>query len=70
MALDHCRYDSRVSSNPIEGEVVDADDDLSELCYRIRERSRGHCAIVFCEADEVPVSSQRYQAAAPLSGRR
>ena len=57
VALDHCRYDQATAS-PVEGEVVDADDDLAELCARMRSSDRSHCAIVYCAAEpaEAPVS--------------
>jgi hypothetical protein len=54
VALDNCRYDQATAA-PIEGEVVDADEDLAELCGRMREADRSRCAIVFCDEAE-PVS--------------
>ena len=48
VALDNCRYD-QTSLQPIEGDVVDADEDLAELCGRMRQAGRGSCAIFFCE---------------------
>jgi hypothetical protein len=62
VALDHCRYDHRQSSHPIEGELVDDDEELSKLFSRLQERNRNHCAIVFCE-DAPPCSVTR-----PTSG--
>jgi hypothetical protein len=50
VALDNCRYDAK-TAQPVEGSVVDADEDLAELCSRIRSEDSRHCAIVFCEAD-------------------
>jgi len=50
VALDHCRYDE-TSMRPVEGDLVDADADLAELCGRLREAQRGSCAIVFCEGE-------------------
>ncbi len=50
VALDNCRYDEE-SLQPIEGDVVDADEDLAELCGRMRQAGRGSCAIFFCEHD-------------------
>jgi len=35
---------------------VDVDEDLAELCRRIREADKTHCAILFCD-DEVIVES-------------
>ncbi len=57
VALDNCRYDAR-TAEPVEGTIIDADDDLVELCTRIRQSENKHCAIVFCEeADELPPPS-------------
>jgi hypothetical protein len=60
VALDNCRYDAR-TAQPVEGTVVDADEDLVELCSRIQEGDNRHCAILFCEAlsaEQVPPSSR------------
>src|SRR5258706_10380244 len=43
VALDHCRYDSR-TAQPVEGVVVDVDEDLVELCGRIQDGDNKHCA--------------------------
>ena len=51
VALDNCRYDVR-TAQPVEGSVVDCDDDLVELCTRIRQSDNKHCAILFCEDDD------------------
>ena len=57
VALDNCRYDAR-TAEPVEGTIIDADDDLVELCTRIRQSENKHCAILFCEeADETPPPS-------------
>jgi hypothetical protein len=56
VALDNCRYDAR-TAQPVEGSVVDADEDLAELCSRIRSEDSRHCAIVFCEADAEAVAA-------------
>jgi hypothetical protein len=60
VALDNCRYDAR-TAEPVEGTIVDADDDLVELCTRIRQSENKHCAILFCDdSDEAaPPSSPR-----------
>ncbi|MDP3278483.1 MAG: hypothetical protein Q8Q09_25055 [Deltaproteobacteria bacterium] len=50
VALDAVRYDE-VTSRPTEGCVVDADDDLGELCTRVRISDRHGCAILFCDED-------------------
>lgn len=49
VAIDNCRYDE--SRQPVEGDVVDADTEFSELCARMREMGRSSCTIVFCESD-------------------
>lgn len=62
VALDHCRYDA-ATRRPVEGDVVDADPDLSELCRRMREAGRCSCAILLAEEDASvlppPVSQSR-----------
>src|SRR4051812_14259889 len=59
VALDHCRYDQK-TAQPVEGIVVDVDEDLVELCNRIQDSDNKHCAILFCEAspESTPVSSR------------
>jgi hypothetical protein len=54
VALDNCRYDAK-TAQPVEGSLVDADEDLAELCSRIRNDDSRHCAIVFCGAEVEPV---------------
>jgi len=59
VALDDCRYDTR-TSQVVEGSIVDSDEDLVELCTRMRSADLQHCAIVFCsEDDETPASRAR-----------
>ena len=65
VALDNCRYDQSTAS-PMEGDVVDTDEDLAELCRRMREADKTHCAILFCE-DEVIIESPPHYA--PVSWR-
>jgi hypothetical protein len=67
VALDNCRYDP-ATRQPIEGDVVDADSELSELCARMRETRRGSCAILFCD-DEVLVETRR-RGASSVAERR
>jgi hypothetical protein len=50
VALDACKYDES-TGRATEGEVVDVDDDLAELCQRVRSSQRRNCAIVFCDYD-------------------
>ena len=64
VALDECRYDAR-TAQPVEGSVVDADEDLAELCSRIQQGDNRHCAILFCDGAgpgpqmDGPASSRR-----------
>ena len=50
VALDNVRYDP-TTTQPMEADVVDVDEDLAVLCARIREASRTSCAILFCEEE-------------------
>ena len=50
VALDKCRFDP-TTRQPIEGDVVDAHEDLAELCRQMREAGHSSCAILFCEHD-------------------
>ena len=59
VALDDCRYDGR-TVQPIEGSVVDSDEDLVELCARIQDSAMSHCAIVFCGEEDEPVSRRTH----------
>lgn len=47
VALDECRYDDQ--GKAAEGAVVDADEDLVELCSRMRASDRKNCAILFAD---------------------
>jgi hypothetical protein len=51
VALDGVRYDES-TARPTEGTVVDADDDLAELCNRLRSANRRCCAVLHCDAPE------------------
>ncbi len=57
VALDNVRYEPG-TSQPLEGEVVDADDDLGDLCARMRASDRTACAILHC--DDEPVTPPPY----------
>jgi hypothetical protein len=46
IAMDDCSYDE-ATGRATEGLVVDSDDDLAELCARIRESERTNCSILF-----------------------
>jgi hypothetical protein len=48
VALDGCEYDS-ATGRARSGAVVDADDELDELCQRVADSEHKHCAILFCE---------------------
>ncbi len=50
VALDNCRYDKE-TRRPVEGDLVDADEDLAALCGRMREKGRSNCTILRCEED-------------------
>ena len=63
VALDNVRYDPS-TSQPIEAEVVDADEDLADLCGRMRASSRTSCAILHCE-DMGPALHGRRRSNAP-----
>jgi hypothetical protein len=61
VALDGVRYDEQ-TARPMEGTVIDSDDDLAELCNRVRSSDRHYCAILFCDqsdARSVPPASPR-----------
>ncbi len=60
VALDNVRYDP-MSSLPLEADVVDADEDLADLCARMRASDRTSCAILHCDEEEIyrPVISPR-----------
>lgn len=49
-----CSYGPGGDSLPVDGELVDHDENLAELCRRLRERGRSHCAILFCEEPTPP----------------
>ncbi len=67
VALDNCRFDPS-TRQPIEGDVVDSDDELAVLCGRMRETGRANCAILFCD-DEVLVESRRSPVPPPVQLR-
>jgi hypothetical protein len=52
VALDGVRYDE-ITARPTEGTVVDCDEDLAELCGRVRSSDRHGCAILFCEEQDI-----------------
>jgi hypothetical protein len=48
VALDNVRYDP-ATSVPLEADVVDVDEDLGDLCARMRSADRTACAILHCD---------------------
>lgn len=67
VALDNCRYD-QATLQPVEGDVVDSDEELAELCGRLQEGGKSSCAILYCE-DEVLVEARR-PSTPPSGGHR
>jgi hypothetical protein len=57
VALDGCRYDTQ-TAKPLEGTVIDVDDDVVELCNRVRDAEMRDCAILFIDSSG-PASSAR-----------
>lgn len=56
VALGECTYDTK-TAKPVEGLVVDVDEDLAELCTRLRaHEGAARCAILFC--DDRPTSDR------------
>ena len=68
VALDNCKYDAR-TAQPVEGSVVDSDEDLVELCSRIQDGQSRHCAIVFCDDADVDPPSSRPPSVHPPAAR-
>lgn len=46
VALNAVRYDGGM---PVEGELMDADEDLAALCARVQTAEDTACAILFCD---------------------
>lgn len=61
VALDNCRFDES-TLKPVEGDVVDWDEELPALCARMRETGRTSCSILFCDG-EVYVETRPQQQA-------
>ena len=49
IAMDDCSFDD-ATRRAMEGLVVDCDDDLAELCKRMRESRCKNCSIIFADA--------------------
>ncbi len=69
IALDNCKYDAR-TAQPVEGSVVDFDEDLVELCSRIQQGQTRHCAILFCDDAEGEPASARPPSVRPAAAAR
>lgn len=50
VAIDACIFDEH-TGRAISGAVVDSDDDLAELCLRIRESRWKNCLIMLADKD-------------------
>jgi hypothetical protein len=53
IALDECSFDE-ATGKAMEGLVVDCDDDLAELCNRMRESEWKNCSIFLANKDSIP----------------
>ena len=69
VALDNCTYDTR-TAQPVEGSVVDCDEDLVELCNRMQAGESRHCAILFCDEPTPPPSSVTMRTGEPMVAPR
>ncbi len=49
IALEHCVFEAQ-TSEPTEGEVVDSDENLGELCKRVKRGEGRNLVIRFCDA--------------------
>ncbi len=58
VALDGVRYEES-TTRPAEGTVIDSDDDLAQLCARLRSANRRCCAILHCEEEAPPMPAFR-----------
>ena len=51
IAMNQCSFDE-ATGRATEGLVVDSDDDLAELCSRLRESEHKNCAILLADDSE------------------
>lgn len=58
IAMGDCSFDES-TGHATEGLVVDADDDLAELCSRMRESEWKNCSIFFADS-QTPPQPQRF----------
>jgi hypothetical protein len=69
VALDDVRYDE-LSREPLDGCLIDADDDVAALCARIQLREGRACSILFCEESERGARRHGRRIGAPCEGTR
>ena len=67
VALDNCRHDP-VTRQPVEGDVVDSDEDLTDLCRRMREMGRSSCAVLYCSGEVFIENAEPSAAAGGVTG--
>ena len=69
VALDDLRYDE-LSREPLDGCLVDVDDDVAALCARIQMREAGACSILLCEQTEQSARRHGRRLGAPCESTR
>ena len=70
VALEDVRYDDG-TREPLDGVLVDSDEDLAVLCSRIQQREQASCSILFCGDSDRPVRhSSRWPRAAYSAAER
>lgn len=62
VAVDGCLFDEATGS-AVSAAIVDADDDLAELCVRIRESKWKNCLILLAERDSGLLANSAARAA-------
>jgi len=58
VAMNDCSFDES-TGRATAGLVVDADDDLAELCSRMRDSTWKNCSILFADRDSTAPRSSR-----------
>lgn len=61
VALTNCTFDP-VTKKPLEGDIVDCDEEFAALSDRMKEHGLCSCAIVFCD------HSLRFESQPPPAG--